>query len=125
MPLMPCPACGREISVEADACPQCGHPNYTARAAAPAPPAQTAPPAWGGPKCYACPNPATTRCQCCGLMSCAVHVESIYVSHGRGGAYELRCSSCYESAEAWKMFGYVFAGIVLVIILIMATTMGR
>jgi hypothetical protein len=27
MPLIECPACGRQISVEADACPQCGHPN--------------------------------------------------------------------------------------------------
>lgn len=27
MPLIKCPACGREISSEADACPQCGHPN--------------------------------------------------------------------------------------------------
>jgi hypothetical protein len=27
MPLIECPACGRQISVEAEACPQCGHPN--------------------------------------------------------------------------------------------------
>jgi len=27
MPLFECPACGRQISVEAEACPQCGHPN--------------------------------------------------------------------------------------------------
>ena len=27
MPLVECPACGRQISVEAEACPQCGHPN--------------------------------------------------------------------------------------------------
>lgn len=27
MSLIACPACGRQISVEAEACPQCGHPN--------------------------------------------------------------------------------------------------
>ena len=27
MPLINCPACSREISTEAEACPQCGHPN--------------------------------------------------------------------------------------------------
>lgn len=26
MPLMPCPACGREVSAAAATCPQCGHP---------------------------------------------------------------------------------------------------
>lgn len=26
MPLMPCPACGREVSPAAVTCPQCGHP---------------------------------------------------------------------------------------------------
>jgi hypothetical protein len=26
MPLIDCPACGRQISTEAESCPQCGHP---------------------------------------------------------------------------------------------------
>ena len=30
MPLIECPACRRQISVEAAACPQCGHPNRSA-----------------------------------------------------------------------------------------------
>jgi type II secretory pathway component PulF len=30
MPLIECPACGRQISVEAEACTQCGHPNRSA-----------------------------------------------------------------------------------------------
>jgi hypothetical protein len=105
MPLIDCPACGRKISVEAEACPQCGHPN---RAAAAAPP---------GPSCYACSAAATTRCQSCGALSCALHLQSIYVSHGRGGAYELRCASCYSSARVWQVFGWVVGGIVLIIIL--------
>src|SRR5262245_15955278 len=107
MPLIECPACGRQISTEAEACPQCGHPNR----------ASAREPATTGPKCYACSNLATTRCQSCGALSCAVHLQSIYVSHGRGGAYELRCDSCYSSARAWQIFGWIFGLIVLVIIL--------
>ncbi|MFN0017906.1 MAG: zinc ribbon domain-containing protein [Pirellulaceae bacterium] len=42
MPLINCSACGNKISVEAEACPQCGHPNRQA----------TCEPA--GPKCYSC-----------------------------------------------------------------------
>jgi hypothetical protein len=106
MPLIPCPACGHEISTEAEACPQCGHPNR---------PASRAP---AGPTCYACSAEATTRCQSCGALSCAQHLQSIYVQHGHGGAYELRCESCYSSAMSWKIVGWVFAGIVLIIILV-------
>jgi len=103
MSLINCPACGRQISVEAEACPQCGHPN---RPAAPT-----------GPPCYACSAQATTRCQSCGALSCAQHLQSIYVTHGRGGAYELRCQSCYSSAQAWRIFGWVVGGILLIIVL--------
>jgi hypothetical protein len=46
-----------------------------------------------------------------------VHLQSIYVTHGRGGAYELRCRSCYSSAMAWKIIGGVIFAIVAVIIL--------
>src|SRR6516164_6882394 len=103
MPLMSCPECGRQVSTEADACPQCGHPM---RRTAQAP---------GSPRCYACSAPATTRCQSCGALSCAEHLQSIYVQHGKGGAYELRCESCYSSAVSWKVFGWVVGGIVLII----------
>jgi len=106
MALIECPACGRQISTEAEACPQCGHPNrLTASATA-------------GPTCYACAATATTRCQSCGALSCAQHLQSIYVSHGRGGAYELRCKSCYSSAETWKIVGWIGTGIVLFIMLL-------
>ena len=101
MQLINCPACGRQISVEAEACPQCGHPNRPS-----------------GPTCYACSAPATTRCQSCNVLSCAQHLKSIYVSHGRGGAYELRCRSCYSSAQAWQTFGWILGGIVIIIILV-------
>jgi hypothetical protein len=106
MPLINCPACGRAISTEAEACPQCGHPNRPT----------TREPA--GPTCYACSAPATTRCQSCGALSCAEHLQSIYVYHGRGGAYELRCESCHSSAVAWKTFSWVVMVILIVIILL-------
>ncbi len=69
------------------------------------PPAPTATPVSvkakpGGSRCYRCSATATTRCQSCGALSCAEHLQSIYVPHGRGGAYELRCASCYSSAAA-------------------------
>jgi hypothetical protein len=108
MPLINCPACGRQISTEAEACPQCGHPNR--------PPAREP----AGPSCYACSATATTRCQSCGALSCAQHLQSIYVPHGRGGAYELRCESCYSSAQARKVVGWVIAGIILLIIVVIA-----
>jgi hypothetical protein len=109
MPLIYCPECGRQISKAADACPQCGHP--------------TRPKAVSlvGPKCYACAAPATTRCQSCGALSCAVDLQSIYVSHGDGGAYELRCASCYSSAKAGKTFGWVFGILILVIVAIVTS----
>jgi hypothetical protein len=106
MPLIECPACGHRISTEAQACPECGHPN------------RAAPQAPAGPKCYACSALATTRCQSCGALSCAEHLQNIYVTHGRGGAYELRCQSCYSSAVTWKIVGGVFFVIVLIIFLL-------
>ena len=58
-------------------------------------------------------------------MSCAEHLQSIYVSHGRGGAYELRCASCYSSAQAWKIVGFILGAGVLVIVLIILSQMIR
>ena len=104
MPLISCPECGRSISTAAEACPQCGHPNRAAGKPL------------AGPTCYSCPAPATTRCQSCGAFSCPQHLQSIYVSHGRGGAYELRCQSCYSSAMVWKVVGGVIVVIVLIVV---------
>lgn len=109
--LIPCSLCGRQISTKAESCPHCGHPN------------PTAPRTPKGPHCYACSASATTRCQSCGALSCAQHLQSIYVSHGRGGAYELRCASCYSSAQAWQVFGWVLGGIVLIIIVVVFFSM--
>jgi hypothetical protein len=44
-------------------------------------------------------------------------LQSIYVQHGRGGAYELRCQSCYSSAQVWKVIGIVIFIIILIVIL--------
>ena len=104
MSLVPCPECGREISTAAEACPHCGYPIR---------PSTRAP---AGPKCYACSATATTRCQSCGTLSCAQHLQSIYVPHGRGGAYELRCESCYASAVTWKVVGWVIMGVILLVV---------
>lgn len=115
MPLVNCPECGRQVSTAAEACPQCGHPMRN-RAAAPAP---------AGPACYACSAAATTRCQSCGAMSCAPHLDSIYVSHGTSGAYELRCQSCYSSAQARQIFGWVVGAIGVIVVLVIWSQMGR
>jgi hypothetical protein len=113
MPLIDCPECGRQISTAAEACPQCGHPNRP----------ESKP--YSGPSCYKCSTTATTRCQSCGALSCALHVNSIYVSHGKGGAYELRCESCYASAQMWRVVGWVFAAIILVIVFLVFMNMQR
>jgi hypothetical protein len=112
MPLVNCPECGREVSTAAEACPQCGHPMKAAT------------PTASGPKCYACAASATTRCQSCGALSCAEHLQSIYVQHGHGGAYELRCQSCHDSAMTWKVVGYVIFGVFVIFVLCMMASMG-
>jgi hypothetical protein len=71
-----------------------------------------------GPQCYACSATATTRCQRCNALSCAEHVQSIYVSHGRGGAYELRCQSCYSSAMTWKVVSGVIVAVIVILFLL-------
>lgn len=109
MALTPCPECEREISTAAEACPHCGYP---LRKSSPA-----------GPACYSCERPATTRCHKCGTMSCAEHVQNIYVGHNHGGAYELRCASCYSSAMVWKMVGLVFGAVIFAVVLIILANM--
>jgi hypothetical protein len=100
MPLVNCPECERQISTAAEACPQCGYP-MQARTAAAAP---------AGPKCYACSAAATTRCQSCGALSCALHLDSIFVSH----SHELRCTTCCSSARRYDVIGRY---VVLVVII--------
>lgn len=106
MSLISCPECGRQISTAAESCPGCGHPN------------RATPRAPTGPTCYSCSATATTRCQSCGALSCAEHLQSIYVTHGRGGAYELRCESCYSAAKAWQILNWIIFAIILVIMAI-------
>jgi hypothetical protein len=110
MPLISCPACGSQISTEAEACPQCGHPNRATTQAAP------------GPKCYACSAAATTRCMWCNALSCALHVQSVNVFDGhRSFSTALLCPDCLAKGKenlAWqRAFGCVCAIIVLLIVL--------
>jgi hypothetical protein len=80
-----------------------------------------------GPKCYSCSATATTRCQSCGALSCAQHLQSIYVYHGRSGAYELRCESCHSSAVAWKVFAWIIGAVIIIVVLgnLVWSQMGR
>ena len=73
-----------------------------------------------GPKCYACAVLATTRCQNCGALSCAVHLKPIYVPHGEGGANELRCASCYSSVQARNPYSWV-VGVAVTVLVALAT----
>lgn len=103
MPLIDCPECGRAISTEAEACPQCGHPNQADIFR------------WAGPSCYACSSVATTKCQSCGKFSCARHLQSTWA--GRG--YELRCRKCYSSAKMLITFHWMFAAVAVAIVLML------
>lgn len=102
MPLIDCPECSRQISTAAESCPQCGHPMRGRQSA--------------GPPCYACSATATTRCQSCGMLSCAQHLQNI--------SYELRCGSCYSNAIDSKVIGFVFGAVVLIGVLIAMASNG-
>src|SRR5262249_14439473 len=82
MPLISCPACGRQISAEAAACPQCGHPNR------PAPPTAAA----SATQCRSCGQPAVAACRTCGGFYCAQHGG--IASSGLGAPL---CSVCYDA----------------------------
>ena len=58
------------------------------------------------------------------MLSCAQHLQSIYVSHGRGGAYELRCAGCYSSARVWQAFGLLWAVFVILGVLAFLSSKG-
>ena len=82
MPLISCPACGRQVSTEAAACPQCGHPNRHP------PPAATRSPA----QCRSCGEPAVGACKACGRFYCARHGGVA----GFGLAAPI-CAVCYDA----------------------------
>ena len=56
MALIECLAWGRQITREAEACPQCGHPIAHVLQLR------------RSPNCYACQATATTTCQSCGTL---------------------------------------------------------
>jgi hypothetical protein len=108
MSLISCPECGGKLSTAAEACPHCGHPaDLITRPQKRNVPAQ--------PKCYACERMATTRCQKCGKLSCAVHLTNVRVRHN----YELRCKSCYQSVQSARLISVV----ILLIIFAIAITL--
>jgi hypothetical protein len=82
MPLIHCTECGQQISTEAEACPQCGHPNRRTPPAAPRLATQ----------CKTCAQPAVGSCKACGGFYCA--------SHGGLASFGLNapiCSACYDA----------------------------
>lgn len=94
MTLIECPACGRQISVEAVSCPGCGHPHDASHVQR------------SNAVCYACKNTATTRCQRCGKLACVQHVYPVEVIQNSisrgiswGISWELRCDACKKEAD--------------------------
>ncbi len=65
------------------------------------------------PPCHACEAPATMRCQRCGVLSCVLHLRSVFAWHGRGGSNEWRCAKCVAVARAtmrWTIAAVVVLG---------------
>jgi hypothetical protein len=81
MPLIGCPACGRQISTVAAACPQCGHPNQPA--------------SLGPTPCKSCSQPAIGACKTCGGFYCA--------EHGGVTSYGPLCSACYACKSCGQL----------------------
>ena len=51
-----------------------------------------------------------------------LHLHSIFVQYGNGGANELRCEGCYSSATRWKVVNAVFVVALLVTVAIVFLT---
>ena len=114
MPLIACPECHGKLSTAADACPHCGHPNaMITRPQSMLEPSEL--------RCYACERTATTRCQKCNCLSCALHVESEYF--GKSG-YELRCQECRANSKAFSWIVFLIA-IGLALFLLFRLSKGR
>ena len=105
MPLIGCPACGRQISTEAEACPQCGHPNNLV--------------AEGTPrrKCYACAAEATLKCQKCGRRGCMDHIVGQTVGFGQYALNAMLCKDCGSRANTYNWVALVLIAIVLLWVL--------
>ena len=103
MKLISCPACGREISTEAEFCPGCGHPHRQLN-----PEEQE--------KCYKCSKEATTRCIECGEYSCAKHLEP-YSTHKTRGLVCKKCIEKFEEDHELDMF-LLIAGFVIVLLIV-------
>lgn len=113
--LVPCEACGRSISTEAAACPQCGHPGAGGPRALPR---ASLPAAVGsGPPCHACEAPATTRCSRCGTPCCVEHLAAAAVGGRWGSEVALRCADCAGVAERIRRLRVVLTVVVGIVLL--------
>lgn len=111
MPLIPCPVCTNHISVEAAACPRCGHPNRPDE------------PLSDQRACYSCDAAATTRCESCGIGSCREHLSLTTVYYGKRREEEFRCADCAKLAVGWRTFEglLIFVFVFVMIVLIAAS----
>ena len=91
--------CQQELVTSAETCPHCGCPRQRIT----------------GPKCYHCENPATTRCQRCGIFACAPHLQSIVVPN-RSVVHELCCQSCENAVKGEMEIGDRIANVFLALV---------
>ena len=110
MKLIPCPACGRDNSPDAEFCPHCGHPYQSQKNSG----------RTKAKKCFKCSESATTRCLGCGAFSCPRHVEPHTVGKGR----VLLCKSCAEEAEERRQKDLIVGVIIFIVILFVGAAMG-
>ena len=104
MKLISCSACHHKISLDAESCPSCGHPNQAKKTSVEI--------------CYDCGDPATTICSQCGVLSCVSHVRSTKILKGSG----ILCATCEAGVkndrEFQKVCSIIFWIAVVVLLLI-------
>jgi hypothetical protein len=61
----------------------------------------------------------------CGDLSCATHLNNIFIRDGDGGANELRCRTCFDAAVAANWWGTVCGVSVITIFLIVFAVVSR
>jgi hypothetical protein len=108
--LIDCVVCGRQFSSEAEACPQCGHPNRV----------RTRVPRLSG--CSRCGSPAVGACTRCGRFYCPQHGGKRRFWDGSGQGC---CEKCIRQWARNYGFGLVFTVIGVLIILLLAGVLSR
>ena len=113
MPLINCPVCRRQISAEAESCPQCGHPNRAA-ARVPKEPSRGS----GSSQCSSCEKPATRACTQCGTFCCDEHI-SVFLGKG------VLCSGCWRGWAILAALGIIGGIAMLIFMLVKMSELGQ